>query len=223
MSYMFWECKELEYLDLSNFDTSNVIDMGWMFYKCHKLKEIKGINNFNTSKVTRMNSMFEGCNELENLDLSNFNTSNVWSMERMFYGCSKLKQIIGINNFDISKVTKKYEMFSGCSNELGNINFSNSGISIDNNKIINDNMNNDNKGKSIAVVFKSIDQIIQYAAICYESDIFTKVEEELFNQYPELKSKNIIYLCEGTTVDRNATIGQNKIKHNSNIIINYVE
>ena len=38
---MFEGCKNLEDLDVSNFDTSNVIDMGNMFYGCSKLKEIK--------------------------------------------------------------------------------------------------------------------------------------------------------------------------------------
>ena len=45
MSTMFQGCNELEYLNLSNFNTSNVLDMGWMFNKCFKLKEIKGIEN----------------------------------------------------------------------------------------------------------------------------------------------------------------------------------
>ena len=41
MSVMFQECHELEYLDLSSFDTSNVTDMFCLFNKCNKLKEIK--------------------------------------------------------------------------------------------------------------------------------------------------------------------------------------
>ena len=99
MDAMFQACNELEYLNLSNFNTSNVIDMGFMFNKCHKLKQIKGINNFNTIKVTNMRSMFQLCNELEYLDLSNFNTSNVTNMENMFNQCYKLKCINGINQF----------------------------------------------------------------------------------------------------------------------------
>ena len=38
---------ELEYLDISNFNTSNVTDMDYMFGGCLKLEEIKGINKFN--------------------------------------------------------------------------------------------------------------------------------------------------------------------------------
>ena len=61
---MFQQCNELEYLDLSNFDTANVINMSFMFNECHKLKEIKGINKFTTNKVTDMSGMFQQCNEL---------------------------------------------------------------------------------------------------------------------------------------------------------------
>ena len=51
---MFHQCKELEYLDISNFNTSNVTDLKKMFDRCYKLKQIKGINNFNTIHVTNM-------------------------------------------------------------------------------------------------------------------------------------------------------------------------
>ena len=57
MDTLFQECNELEYLDLTNFNTSNVTDMGFMFAGCLKLKEIKGINNFITNKVTNMTKM----------------------------------------------------------------------------------------------------------------------------------------------------------------------
>ena len=39
-----------------------------MFYKCYKLKKIKGINTFNTSKVTNKEGIFTECNELKFLD-----------------------------------------------------------------------------------------------------------------------------------------------------------
>ena len=76
MTGIFQECNELEYLDLSNFNTSNVNDMSFMFNKCIKLKQIKGINNFNISKVTNKVGMFSECNSLDYLLLSKFNISN---------------------------------------------------------------------------------------------------------------------------------------------------
>ena len=51
---MFKFCEKLEYLDLSNFDTSEVTNMEAMFDGCYNLKHLKGINQFNTSNVTTM-------------------------------------------------------------------------------------------------------------------------------------------------------------------------
>ena len=43
---LIWNvCLELEYLDLSNFNTANVTDMSWMFNNCNKLKHLN-LSNF---------------------------------------------------------------------------------------------------------------------------------------------------------------------------------
>ena len=96
ISGMFNKCTELEYLDLSNFNTSNVITMNCLFQECYKLKNIRGIEKFITKKVTDMSCMFNKCYELEYLDLSNFETSNVIKMKGMLSECNKLKEIKGI-------------------------------------------------------------------------------------------------------------------------------
>ena len=44
MKAMFRKCKELENLDLSNFNTSNVTNMEFMFYECDKLKYLNLLN-----------------------------------------------------------------------------------------------------------------------------------------------------------------------------------
>ena len=46
---MFQDCQELEEIDLSNFNTSNVEDLGYMFANCFKLKIVKGIEKFKSS------------------------------------------------------------------------------------------------------------------------------------------------------------------------------
>jgi len=53
MRAMFDNCKEIEYLDLSNFNTIQVTDMEYMFNECNKLKYIKGLNNFKTFNVIK--------------------------------------------------------------------------------------------------------------------------------------------------------------------------
>ena len=62
MSYMFYEYSSLKELNLSNFNTKYVIDMGFMFSGCSSLKELN-ISNFNTNNVTYMGGMFTGCSD----------------------------------------------------------------------------------------------------------------------------------------------------------------
>ena len=58
--------------------------MSYMFYECKSLKELN-LSNFNTNNVINMEYMFCGCSSLQELNLSNFNTSNVYNMNRMFF------------------------------------------------------------------------------------------------------------------------------------------
>ena len=70
MKYLFYRCESLEYLDLSNFETSNVENMECMFSDCSKLKEIKGINNFKINKNCKIEGIFDDCDELDYLTIS---------------------------------------------------------------------------------------------------------------------------------------------------------
>ena len=72
---MFWYCGSLISIKFSNFDTSKVIDMHYMFARCISIKNLN-LSNFDTSLVTHFGNMFSQCNSLISLDISNFNTSN---------------------------------------------------------------------------------------------------------------------------------------------------
>ena len=106
---MFRWFTKMETIDLSSFNTSEVITMNTMFYMMNSLKSID-VSGFNTSKVTDMNAMFELTGVIEQLDVSNFDTSNVTDMKWMFFGLNKLKKL-NLTNFDTNKVTNMYGMF----------------------------------------------------------------------------------------------------------------
>ena len=53
ISQMFQECKLLEKLDLSNFDTFNISSLKMMFYKYYNLKELN-LLNFSIPSITRL-------------------------------------------------------------------------------------------------------------------------------------------------------------------------
>ena len=67
-----------------------------MFYYCKSLTKLN-ITNWDTSNVLNMYSMFFGCGGLTQLDLSGWNTSSVTNMENMFYNCKSLKELNLLN------------------------------------------------------------------------------------------------------------------------------
>ena len=113
MGYMFYTCSSLTSLDLSNFNTSKVTDMQYMFYGCSSLTSLN-LSNFNTSNVTKMGCMFQDCSGLTSLNVSSFNTSNVTWMSSIFAGCSGLTSL-NLSNFNTANVTSMLNMFAYCS------------------------------------------------------------------------------------------------------------
>ncbi len=100
---------------LKNLDTSDTIDMRYMFANCENLTSIDGIGDLQTSKVTNMLYMFADCGKLTDLDLSGFDTTNTQYVEGMFQGCKNLQSIKFSPKFTIANVNSMKFMFSGCS------------------------------------------------------------------------------------------------------------
>ena len=111
-AYWFFDC-DITSCDLTNLDTSNVTDMGSMFYQCIHLTSLD-VSGFDTGNVTRMSSMFWNCRSLTSLDLSGFDTGNVTNMNSMFERCSSLTSL-DLSGFDTGNVTNMSSMFSNCS------------------------------------------------------------------------------------------------------------
>ena len=112
-SGMFSYLDNVDTLDLTGLDTSNMTSMSYMFYNSNSLKSVN-LSNFNTSKLLYANNMFNGCTSLESLDLSNFNTSKVTNFSNMFRDCQKMKEI-NLSNFDTSSATNFANLFHNCS------------------------------------------------------------------------------------------------------------
>ena len=62
------------------------------------------LSNFDTSKVTNISYMFGGCSNLVSIDVSNFTTSQVKSMKGMFYKISSKTVTLNLTDFYTSKV-----------------------------------------------------------------------------------------------------------------------
>ena len=112
MERMFYNSNRLESLNVYNFNTAKVTDMGGMF---HGIKPTElDLSSFDTSQVTNMSGMFGWCSNIVSLNLSSFNTSQVTDMSGMFGWCLNLKSL-NISNWNMSKVTNVYQMFDATS------------------------------------------------------------------------------------------------------------
>ena len=115
MENMFYGCKNLTTLNLTNLRTQNVKNMSYMFAECPKLN-INGNNDwakFSTQSVTTMEGMFKGCAAMSYLNLSKWNTSKVTSMKEMFSGCKALKTLIVGSDFSVAGMTSQTNVFTG--------------------------------------------------------------------------------------------------------------
>ena len=113
ISQFHWEYDGIKLIDLSYYDTSNIVDMSWMFSRCNTLERLD-CDNISTSKVTNMSVMFQSCSSLKYIDLSRFDTSQVKRMDNMFSGCSLLDSL-DLSSFNTCKVEHMSGMFFNCS------------------------------------------------------------------------------------------------------------
>ena len=100
-SYMFCGCDNIISIDLSSFDTKNIINMKNMFMFCINLKSID-LSNFNTTNVENMENMFYRCKNLKKLDLTSFNTKNVKNIDGFIDGCNNLKEVIAKKDYFVN-------------------------------------------------------------------------------------------------------------------------
>ena len=106
-----FEYMRFKYIDISDWDVSNIESMRHMFYRCTELKSVGDISNWNVSNVTNMHCMFYYCKNF-NQDISKWDVSNVKSMAFMFFECKKFNQ--DISNWNVSNVEDMSYMFDWC-------------------------------------------------------------------------------------------------------------
>ena len=141
MSYMFYNCNNLEQFTYTFYNNKNYIikDMRSMFYNCYFLKSFdfsKIYLDFHTdtprivyNKTSKKNetvhyyyyydinlsSMFYNCKSLESVNFGKRDISKIIDMNSMFYNCHTIKSI-NLTNFLTSTNVNISYMFYNCSN-----------------------------------------------------------------------------------------------------------
>ena len=79
------------------------------------------------------------------------------------------------------------------------------------------------KENLMSVIFNSANQDIKCSIICKNTDIFSRIENCLYNKYPEYKETQNFFLCKGYMIDKQKTLDFNKIGDNDIILVNKME
>jgi len=74
--------------------------------------------------------------------------------------------------------------------------------------------------KAISALFISSDSKITYAITCKNTTPFVRIEEKLYEEYPEYKETNNYFLHNGSVIKRFKTVEENHIKNGKPIILN---
>ena len=77
--------------------------------------------------------------------------------------------------------------------------------------------------KILAILFNSIDQKVNKAIACKNTDIFVRIEEILYEDYPEYKDVNTYFTVGGKIIKRFKSIQENNIKYSDIILLNIYE
>ena len=130
-------------------------------------------------------------------DLSNQLSNNMNNIQNN--KILELQRIIDMKNQEISQL-------------YGRINSNNNGIKF---------MPGDN---IIGIGFNSVNQKIQnYSRAYKDSEIVARIEEELYNEYPEFKDKETYLMVKGNKVMRFKTLKENNVKNGDIIQIHIYE
>ena len=62
------------------------------------------------------------------------------------------------------------------------------------------------------ITFRTINQDIIYPIVCNKKESISRLEEELYNEYPKYKEYNTYLTCNGVVLKRFKTVGENNIK-----------
>ena len=68
------------------------------------------------------------------------------------------------------------------------------------------------------VVFNSFDGI-DYSVKCKNTDKFSRIENLLYEEFPEYAEKENIFMCKGYKINRNKTLQENNIRDKDIILL----
>ena len=198
----------------------------------NNLNEVKEIKSINLSDVKNKNNSGEKSNKPLNIENNKIKEDNKYNelLNQLNEERNKNKKLLEELNNEKKKVKelndklKSYEN----SNYLKKIKELEELIKLKNLEINNLKNNNDKNEittiksgeKIIAIFFTSTHQDIHRPIPCKNTDVFVKIEEKIYNEYPKYKDYNTYLTVNGNIIKRFKTLEENGIKDGNTIIVN---
>ena len=180
------------------------------------------INNFDSQNSLLNNEILNLKNELNDKNrVIQQLQSNLENLKNKYYNLKNNTQIL-IKNLEEKErelISLKNELLNS-KNEL--INSKNEIIKLNKNMDYS-NFQNNKGSNNFAINFLSIDHHINYPISCNSNSIISRLEEELYNEYPVYKDYNTYLTFNGKLIKRFRSIKENGIKKGDQILVNIYE
>jgi hypothetical protein len=227
MTFELFENRGIRFLRETKITFKNFLQYGIFINYDFKLR-----NENLSSKSLEQSHRTTDCQKLDSKNYRTINLENVGTTCYMKNDISLNNEINRLKN-ELNKANKIIEKQNLKIKELENILKSNN-ISLENeiklkNKEINDlktklqniyiNKQKFERNDMKCIYFASVDQKINYAIPCVSTDIFAKVEEELYKEYPEYRETNNYFIYNGKEILRFKTISENNISKGYPVIL----
>ena len=190
------------------------------------------MNNFNVSSLntsSNLQTINNGANnEINNLNNQIQNLNNEINRLRnenqvLQNENNNLKNELKIKSQNIDKYTLELKNLNKSLNIKDNIIYNlNNQI---NNLSLNRNSQNIKFGLNeiVTILFKSIDQKVEIPLSIPKSELFVRLEERLYEQYPEYRDLNNYFTVKGRVIKRFRTIQENNLNNYDKILLNVYE
>jgi len=172
-----------------------------------------GINNncIKDFEIKEDNKYYELLNQL-----NEEKNKNKYLIEQLRNEQKKVKELnnkikLYENNSNIKKIKELEETINSLNSKINNLNYN-----IDKDKITSIKSGEE----IIALFFTSINQVVHRPISCKNTDTFVRIEEKIYNEYPQYKDYNTYLTVNGKVIKRFKTLEENNIKDGNIIIIN---
>ena len=74
--------------------------------------------------------------------------------------------------------------------------------------------------KIMSIIFSSINEKVNFSMVCKNTDTIHKLEEKLYEEYPNLSERENYFLCKGIVLNKFQSFEKNHIKNGDIILLN---